>query len=385
MKLPNIGSITILGVLQMLSQKFKIKLLSIVILIPIITMLTTLFYCYDSIEEDLQSYNKTKEFLGENKAAILYSIIEESNRKSKLQTQFVKNKIVDDLTDYYKTDYYSMKRDFVSKNPNTPFYKILSDNISNMHINRNTDYNRMIIATKDGVLVDNSLTHYQDSFTSWDDIINRSPNPNMTKQAYIDITNQNQKLILIDEISSSFAPIATESDDYDTYLKSVIKHYEDNHQFDDFLNYSIVTVSYIYDTKDIFGVNDVDVGTRNDNSKIYVVQLSRIKDIIDSDPRYLKSIMDCDRMIAHQEQFTSQVAKSRITMAALIILMQVLCFFGIWYLAEFYVYNIFGKRKEDKIKLINDLELIIAKEKNDLKKIDGDNSRTETSKDGKND
>ena len=90
-------------------------------------------------------------------------------------------------------------------------------------------------------------------------------------------------------------------------------------------------------------------------------------------------------MIAHQEQFTTQVAKSRISMAVLIILMQMLCFFGIWYLAEFYVYNIFGKRKEDKIKLINDLELIIAKEKNDLKKIDGDNSRTETSKDGKND
>ena len=146
-----------------------------------------------------------------------------------------------------------------------------------------------------------------------------------------------------------------------------------------------MAVSYIYDTKDIFGVNDVDAGTRNDNNKIYVVQLSRIKDIIDSDPRYLKSIMDCYRMIAHQEQFTNQVAKSRISMAALIILMQVMCFFGIWYLAEFYIYNIFGKRKEDKIKLINDLELIIAKEKNDLKKIDGDNSRTETSKDGKND
>ena len=75
MKPLNISSITILGVLQMLSKKFKIKLLSIIILIPIITMLTTLFYCYDSIKEDLQSYNKTKEFLGENKAAILYSII----------------------------------------------------------------------------------------------------------------------------------------------------------------------------------------------------------------------------------------------------------------------------------------------------------------------
>ena len=113
-------------------------------------------------------------------------------------------------------------------------------------------------------------------------------------------------------------------------------------------NYSIIAVSYIYDNEDIFGTPDVSAGHDNDNEKIYVIQVVSIKDIIESNPELSKSLNKLDNMIKERQEFASDSVHFKTICIILLSIMGIMTFFGIWYLAEFYIYFKFSKRSVER-------------------------------------
>ena len=339
-------NITVLGLLSYLSDKTKLKILSIVILLPIACMIATLVYGYETINADYSSYRRSMDFIDDTKVFMLQNMIRNNYNKSKVQTEMVKNNILKDLYIEYGQDYDAMKQDFLTRDYKNRFYHILSNNITDIYDedNKSNNNGRIFIADKYGVLVDNSFSHYKNSFTDWDDIIEGSYNPDMIKKAVVSITNQENRILLINDTVMDTSDL---EEDMSLDYKAIVKKYIDKNELDKLGNYSLITVSYIHDTRDIFGVRDMQAGHVISNNKLYVIKVIKLKDILNTDPDIVKYINDYNVMGDYGNEFINSIKETRIFIILLIIILQITTFFGIWYLSEFYVYTKFSTRKDE--------------------------------------
>lgn len=345
------NNITILGLLTYFSENIQVRLLGVVVALPIIIVACIIYYGYISILDERTELNKSITYLTETRSVLFIDSITENYKKAKLQTSFVKDDIVEDLNKEYGNDLERMHRDYNAMDYNNKFFSILSSNINYRFLNKPTNRNRIFIANKDGILIDNSSSYSSNSYTKWDDIIEKSISQVITKDTieHIKYAEKDEPLLWIDQKSGEiitpsnmpkFNPDASPIDFIEACAMSGnIKELE---------NYSIIAVSYIYDNEDIFGTPDVSAGHDNDNEKIYVIQVVSIKDIIESNPELSKSLNKLDNMIKDRQEFASDSVHFKTICIILLSIMGIMTFFGIWYLAEFYVYFKFSKRSVER-------------------------------------
>lgn len=345
------NNITILGLLTYFSENIQVRLLGVVVALPIIIVACIIYYGYISILDERTELNKSITYLTETRSVLFIDSITENYKKAKLQTSFVKEDIVEDLNKEYGNDLERMHRDYNAMDYNNKFFSILSSNINYRFLNKPTNRNRIFIANKDGILIDNSSSYSSNSYTKWDDIIEKSISQVITKDTinHIKDAEKDEPLLWIDQKSGEvitpsnmpkFNPDASPIDFIEACaMGGNIKELE---------NYSIIAVSYIYDNEDIFGTPDVSAGHDNDNEKIYVIQVVSIKDIIESNPELSKSLNKLDNMIKERQEFASDSVHFKTICIILLSIMGIMTFFGIWYLAEFYVYFKFSKRSVER-------------------------------------
>ena len=342
-----LNNITILGLLSFVSDRVKIKILGLVIILPLIIVLATVYYGYETIGDEQENYEKTVQYINDSRSMVLTGAVLENYNKAKLQTEYVKAHIVEELVKEYGNNTNLMKADYDSKSASTPFYQILSKNIDHKFINKDNDKNRIFVANKDGVLIDNSLNYANHSFQNWDEIMNRSANYKILQKAINNIHNRNNDdlIIWMDDAEQN-----KESEAYDPESPAVqfISQCISQGNISELEKYSVVGVSYIFDTKDLFGVPDVSVGHRNDNDKIYIIQVFSIKDMIESNTVLSKSLTKYDTMIAYQKGAVEDSIHLKMLTIILLTVLEVLTFFGIWYLAEFYIYSKFSRRRVER-------------------------------------
>lgn len=334
---------TLFGLISKLSYNNRIKITGLAVILPIIMILATVFYSYSVIQTEYRLLNDLYINTKKSESDLITYAILENNNKAKIQTLNVKEKIVSDLyKEYPNID--DMKHDFLSKNTNTKFYKVLSENISGKWINKNNDNNRIFIATKHGVLIDDSINYSDNSFTSWDEIISNTPNSEYSKIAIDSIQQHKLKKIIlwIDNISLDLNSL--EYNENISYLNTnnsidFIKQSIMNDNLDELSKYNVMVVSYIFDDKDIFGVPDTYAGTKYDNNKLYVIQTYSIQDMIDSNT-YLKNTLENNKIILNNtKQQMEDIMHFRVLMTILFMIIEILAFFTVWYLAEFYIYS----------------------------------------------
>ena len=345
---------TLFGILSKLSYGIKSKIIAVSVILPLVMILSTLLYGYTTIKSETDTVNMLITDIKENQTdLIIYSLLENSE-KAKVQTDNAREEIVNRLYKEYNNDKVAMKKDFDSNSTDTRFYRILSETIDGEYINKNSDNNRMFIATKEGVLVDDALNYVDNSFKDWNTIIQDTPNQDLATVAVEKIRRHKvSNLILwIDNKSLSLNSIQyNNSVEYNPNGPTIafIKELLNNNGLEELKNYNIMVVSYIFDNEDIFGIPDVSYGKRNDNDKIYIIQTFSIKDAIESNAYLKDTITSYNTLIHHYEDHYKEIANTKIVATVIFVILEAIAFFGVWYLAEFFIYfHTTGRR--DKLK-----------------------------------
>lgn len=332
---------TFFSMVSKLSYNNRTKIITIAVLIPLIMIVCTLLYSYSNLLIESHHNQAVLETIRNNKTTLLsYAILENSN-KAQLQANAVKESVVEDLMKEYNGNLEEMKKDFDNRQTNR-FYKVLSDNIHDKFINKKNDNNRMYVATRDGVLIDDSINYSSNSFKSWDQIIEDTPNKILASDA-IDIIQKKKNATVIlwmDNTGTVLNRIQYEGSSYRTEMSfySFVEKLVNEDKTDELLQYNIIVVSYIFDTEDIFGVPNIEAGRPNDNDVIYIVQTFNIKDMIESNTYLKNSLLNYDNQIDKFYTLFSNSRDLRVTMSILFVILEAIGFFCVWYLAEFFVY-----------------------------------------------
>ena len=336
----NIKKGTILGLFSTMKYKSKSSLLTGLIAIPIIIILASTLYAYEALCDLKAKSTEISDQLIDDKTDLIITAIGEDYKYAKLQTDAVKRKIVDELNQSYGDDKESMRTDYLSHNIDSRFYQILSSCIANKYINKDSSANRMFIATRNEILIDNSLEYFDNSFKSWDILIAESADYKSTllKKSLNQLNTQDDNIILWIDANQTINNIDS-IEKLDESISAFIYDEIANNSIDDLKKFSIITASYIFDHKDIFDIPDVESGVFTNNDKLYIIQTFNIGDIVDSNNELMTSINEYETIALSGYQFLTGAVHKITIFAVFLVIFEILTFFGIWYLVEYYIYS----------------------------------------------
>ena len=330
---------TIFEIFNGFGSKIKKRIIAAVLLIPMIALLLSTGYFYYQIQINKVALSQTIQDLQRSQAEILTATICETYKRSQLQSEMTKRQIVDELHMYYGDDVEAMKDDYENRDKSSMFYQIVSNNVRDKYINTDDDRNRMFIANRDGILIDNSLTYYGNSFMSWDEYFQSSKYSFFLEKAIKTMTLQNDKMILWVEDNSDMESISIFQQSEMMPIEEFVYILCEQNNLDELQNYSILSVSYIFDHKDIFGVPDVDSGEFTNNDKLFIIQVCSIRDILQSTHHLTTTLDYYNAMIEMKKEIgRTSIAYDTLVMIILVIL-ELATFIGTWYLVEFYINN----------------------------------------------
>lgn len=346
---------TLFEIINGFGTKVKRRILGVVLMIPIFIILLSTGYFYYHIQENKINHSNTIEGLKNAQADILSATILETYRRSQLQADLTKKNIVEELMIAYNGNLQEMKNDYSERNLDSNFYQILSNNINDKYINKQNDSNRMFIANRTGILIDNSLSHHKDSFISWNEYFSDAGvNGKLLERAIRDITLQNNKAILWIEGDINYTGSIEILDTNEIMSIDDFVHIMcQNNNMEELQKYSFLSVSYIFDHEDMFGVPDVQAGKFMDNDKLFIIQVCSIKDIIIGNHKLHTKLEEYSKAIELKEEVSKTVVAYDTMLMILLIFLELTTFIGTWYLVEFYINNrtlILYQEKQPKIK-----------------------------------
>ena len=328
---------TLVGIISGFKENVKKCIIGSVALLPLIIMLGTLVCSYYGIED---AKNHTNEIIKEYENAtydLLTASITENYKQAKLQTEYIKRDIVNQLDTTYNNDIDRMRSDYWSKDPNKPFYQILSNNISYKYINKENDGNRVFIANRQGILIDNSITYLSNSFTTWEEYLSDTNQKEFLIKTIEAINSKDQNMVLwFDDIKSLDA--LEDTNDMHS-ISSFIRSKINDNNIEELNKFSVLTVSYIFDHTDIFGVPDIVAGKFMNNDKLYIIQVFTIKDMIESNKDLETSLTKYNTLINTIQQRCNKDVHYQTLTTIFLVVLELLLFFGVWGLAEFYLYS----------------------------------------------
>ena len=329
---------TFLNLLSKLNPSLKKIVFKIFILLPIAVIFLTALYGYLTIA-NLKNQNQINiKLLEQVKEDILIATITENCKKAQIVVKDTKSGITKALRNYYQEDLDGMREDYLSQDPQSPFYQIIASEIDNKFINVDNDRNRLFIANRNMILLDNSILYSKYSFTSWDDFFGETAHPKFSKRAIRLMQEQNDATILW--VDNEFE-IDVEHYDWDPaydladFLADKVK----SNSLQDLAKFSILISEYIYQHKDIFNVPDVIGGVQTNNDKLYVVQLLSLKDIMDTTPELKEAIDKYNVAIEKEQHYYNENIQYRTIVTVISMVLEVLVFFVIWVLLEYYIYS----------------------------------------------
>lgn len=330
---------TILGLLSTMDYKSKSSLLAGLILIPILVILVSVLYAYEALHDIQVESNKITTQLIDDKTDLIITAITEDYKYAKMQTDAVKSNIVEKLTQTYGDDKELMKTDYLSHDINSNFYQILSTCVSNKYMNRDTSRNRMFIATRSEILIDNSLEYFDNSFRSWDEVIKESGEYKaLLERSLTQISTQDDNIILWIDSKQKINNVEN-IEELDHSISEFTHDMIANNDIENLKKFSIITASYIFDHEDIFGIPDIIAGEFTNNDKIYIIQTFNIGDIIESSPELASSLAEYETVVELDNKFLHEAVHYVTLFTIFIVIAEISTFFGIWYLVEYYIYS----------------------------------------------
>jgi len=333
--------ITILGIFSRFKENTKIKILSATILLPLIIILITLLYGYETINSDYKVFTKNIETSYQYRSDLVTTVIMETYKKSEMRTNDIRDAVTADLYRNYRGDLTEMRKDFDNRSYRSPFYQVISNEMSNKFISDN-NRNRIVAATKSGILVDNSRRYSSYSFKSWDEIRSDGDYLNVDDIIYESIYNQYYEIMIIPGDGSQGI---TGEENAKKFIQDCMMSGDKERLYSS----KMICVSYIFDSEDIFGVPDITAGHRNDNDKIYIIQVLHIGDLLANNVQLQQRLALYQSNIEKDSEEIKSLLRTRMGLIIALILLELITFFGVWYLSEFYVYNKYSVRKIKRV------------------------------------
>ena len=155
---------------------------------------------------------------------------------------------------------------------------IITPHIENKYLNNvATDRNTVFVATSKGIICDYAYSYMcnmlhdckKHTYRKWDNFINESYNPSLSKISIDSLINKNSDIIFCQYLK----PVSTDyTIDYTKIDSSNIAKYYNKYGAEIFKDVEILVPTYITDNGDIFGQKDIDQGVRYENYKMIVVQ-----------------------------------------------------------------------------------------------------------------
>lgn len=338
MNTPKDDGQTFLNLVSKLGSSSKKIICKLFIFLPIILIVLTISYGYMTINSLKEQHEHQLHNIKTIQKDLIIATITENCQKAKLQTTTTKNYIIYQLQQTYGMDIDNMKIDYLSEDIHTPFYQILSDSLRDKYINQDNDRNRLFIASRNKILLDNSILYAKYSFTSWNDFFRDNAHPNFSRRAIRLMQEQNDTTILW--VDNEFE-IDVEGYNWDPAydLPDFLDDKIDAENLGDLNKFSILIADYIYQHEDIFGIPDVLGGASTNNNKLYIIQLVSIKDILDSTPKLTEALQKWDVEEIKEYSYYNQNLRYRTIITIGLVVIEILIFFSIWFLLEYYIYS----------------------------------------------
>ena len=191
--------------------------------------------------------------------------------------------IEEDLRNLSEDKLKQLQEDMSNNVLNGDLHEILADNIKDKNFNGISNHrNGIVIMTSKGFIEDfnyrragseNSTALLRD----WESGLSKSYNKALDADAIDKLLNRSSGIIALEsyDLTKNSEHIKIEELTYDTLLEVYCKE-----GMDGLKNYQIFIPSYITDTGDVFGTDDIFHGTKVDNHKIIVVQEFNLYDQI---------------------------------------------------------------------------------------------------------
>lgn len=337
---------TIFGCISRMSRKARRVVHAMLIIIPILIIFVQVYYGALTVHNAIEATNNTINTIKSNKYDLVVSIVRENYKHAKLQTESIKFNIIKDLGNVYKGNLEIMRQDYLAKDASTPFYQVLSQAINEKYLNKDSSHNRVFIANRSHILLDNSLMFAHNSFREWDNYIESLEYGKLLSSSLRSITGSNADCVLwIDEDKNLLGNIIRDDIIDDLSVSEFIKSAVFDDNMDEMQHYSIAVVSFIFEHRDLFDVPDVENGTKIDNDKLYVIEIFNIGDILATNQDMLTVLAKYDTCIDLEKKYSYQLVESRMIVTIVLVVLTIIVFFGIWYLVE---YQVYAERYEDK-------------------------------------
>ena len=328
---------TIYEAISGFSPSKKRTLMKSLLIVPLLIIFFTSWFIYIDITADIDKYNQQLYNMQKVQGEIFAAVISETYKRAKLQTDYIRRDIVNDLENYYKDNKDLMKKDYKSFDPSKPFYQILAKNIDNKFLDTDNDNDRIFIASRDAILLDSSYTHAGNSFMLWEDYINSYKYSKLLQYSIERLNYREKNLILwLDDRDDKNYTFLTEEDKDDTNVETFIKDQIESNKIDELRNFSLLTASYIFDHEDLFGVSEVRVGKSIKNDRLCIIQIFNIGDMMDCSSNMTNTITKYRIMRETIMEDGNESIRYKCISFSLLVFLEIVCFFGIWYLIEAY-------------------------------------------------
>ena len=246
-------------------------LLSILIISAVFAYVinTDLEYFDDNVKGEVrQTYSELEwDFI----ESMIYENIEKSKNNTNSSKKYIK-----DMIDSEYTNMTLLKQDIDSHMNENIIYHILRNSIEGKFINEYNSDNDMFIAMADMIISDfDKESDAQSTYRTWTTEIKKHYNPVIAEQAVYDILKTNKEYTIWQRDS----PLI-DIEDVDSVDINVLKDIYLTYGIDGLNSYSVLVISRLDDTKDIFDVHDVNnIGELQDNYKFFIIQEFTIRDM----------------------------------------------------------------------------------------------------------
>ena len=261
------------------------KLLGVIassILLVMILGLTSIYGVHVLLTTFSESENKVLKATREAEWAVIESIIKTNTLKAKNLGGDIKRKIKREVAKTY-TDMEQLRTDLENPRDEAPLYGILQEAISSRQLNNlNTKDTVVFIADKSEILTHNFRDTYGSPLgerVTWDQMISRNSNPNLAAHAVASILEQEGALVYWDSTRRSLSPNGSDIAERGNLDELKAQYLSKGLIALD--SYQFLVPTYIEDTGDITGIQDVSpTGIHQQSNKMYVIVTFNIYEVI---------------------------------------------------------------------------------------------------------
>jgi hypothetical protein len=214
---------------------------------------------------------------------LIWGSLDHLHAQAEENSKLISSNIEYELKNLSESKIQKLREDMDKNSINEDLHKILNDNIKNVKFNGiNNHRNGIVVMTSEGFIED---FNYRRASTSkegallrdWETGLETSYNKQLDKDAIDKLLNRSSGIIAMEsyDLTKNSNHIKIKELTYETLLEVFCEE-----GIEGLRNYQIFVPSYITDTGDIFGTDDIVHGTKVENHKIIVVQEFNLYDQI---------------------------------------------------------------------------------------------------------